>query len=67
MSARTDLSGGYQATGIPTGIHLQRGAPYFYPNRSRFVRRLQTAISCSGRKAAVVNVMVKRRGLTRQV
>ena len=27
-------------------------------------RRLQTAISCSGRKTAVVNVMVKRRGLT---
>jgi hypothetical protein len=25
-------------------------------------RRLQTAISCSGRKTAVVNVMVKRRG-----
>jgi hypothetical protein len=31
MSARTDLSGGYQATGIPTGIHLTVGAPEFYP------------------------------------
>ena len=31
MSARTDLSGGYQATGIPTGIHLQRARPTSIP------------------------------------
>jgi hypothetical protein len=32
------------------------------PSESPCRRRLQTAISCCGPKAAVVNVMVKRRG-----
>ena len=31
MSARTDLSGGYQATGIPTGIYLRPARPRSIP------------------------------------
>jgi len=34
------------------------------PSESPCRRRLQTAMSCFVRKGAVVNVMVKRRGLT---
>jgi hypothetical protein len=34
MSARTDLSGGYQATGIPTGIRLQLAHPSSIPTTS---------------------------------
>src|SRR5215467_16320398 len=34
------------------------------PSESPCRRRLQTAMSCSGTMAGVVNVMVKRRGLT---